>query len=118
MLCPSSGVGGSGRASRGCSTSPDAFANTTLSPDRPVLDADAGEQVRHLVILRLRPLLQRMIVAAGAGDALAEKRLRRVLADLDRVLVQDEVIQRAVLPGAARAQEDLAGETGSTACSV
>ena len=75
-----------------------------------VLHADAREQIRHLVILRLRPLFQRMIVAARAGEALAQKRLRGVFGDLDRVLVQDEVIQRAVLPRAAGAGEDLAGE--------
>ncbi len=33
MLCPSSGVGGSGRANFGCSTSPLAFANTICSPE-------------------------------------------------------------------------------------
>ena len=69
-----------------------------------VLHADAREQIRHLVILLLRPFLQRMIVAAGAGEPLAQERLRDVLGELDRVLVQDEVIQRAVLPRAAAAR--------------
>ena len=77
---------------------------------RAVLHPDAREQVGHLVVLRLRPLLERMVVAARAGDALAEKRLRGVLADLDGVLVQHEIVQRAVLARAARGQEDLAGE--------
>ena len=43
-----------------------------------ILYADSGEQVRHLEVLFLGPLLQRMIVAAGAGEALPEKRLRDV----------------------------------------
>ena len=111
MLWPSSGVGGSGRARRGCRMSPDGFGeHDVVARLVAVLHADAREQVGHLVILRLRPLLQRMIVAAGAGDALAQERLGGVLGDVDRVLVQDEVVQRAVLPRAAGRREDLAGE--------
>ena len=33
-----------------------------------VLDGDPREQVRHLVVVLLRPLLERMVVAARAGD--------------------------------------------------
>ena len=74
-----------------------------LARHAAILDAHAGEQVRHLVILNLRPFFQRMIVAARARDALAQERLGRVFAQLDRVLVQDEIVQRAVLARAARA---------------
>ena len=42
-----------------------------------------------------------MIVAARAGEPLPQKRLRGVLGEIDRVLVQHEVIQRAVLPRVA-----------------
>ncbi len=78
--------------------SPEALANTTLSPgSSPFFIAHAREQIRELVILLLRPLLERMIVAARAGEALAQERLRGVLGDIDRILVQHEIIQRAVL---------------------
>ncbi len=75
-----------------------------------VLHADAREQIRHLVVLLLSPFLKRVIVTARAGQSLAEKRLRDVLGELDGVLVKDEVVQRAVLPGAACADEDVARE--------
>ncbi len=110
MLFPSSGVGGRGRARRGCMMSPETLAKTMLSPMVAVLDAHAREQVGHLVILLLRPLFERMVVAAGARDALAHEGQRGIFGKVDGVFVQDEIVQRAVLAGAAGAQEDLAGE--------
>ena len=78
--------------------SPEAFANTTISPGSvAVLFTHAREQIRELVVLLLRPLFERMIVAARASQPLAQKRLRGIFGDVDRILVNHEVIQRAVL---------------------
>ena len=63
-----------------------------------VLLTHAREQIRELVVLLLRPLFERMIVAARAGQPLAEERLRGIFGDIDRILVNHEIIQRAVLP--------------------
>src|SRR5712692_3575543 len=55
---------------------------------RAVLERDARKQVRHLVIVLLRPLLQGMIVTARARDREAHERYRDVLGDLGRVFMQ------------------------------
>jgi hypothetical protein len=75
-----------------------------------VLDADAGEEVGELVILLLRPLLHGVVVAAGAGEALAEEGLGDVFGQSDGVFVEDEIVKGAVGAGRAGACEDVAGE--------
>src|ERR1035438_7200216 len=47
-----------------------------------------------------------MIVAASTSELLAEEGLRRIFRKLGGVLMQDEVIQFAILPGVARRGED------------
>ena len=51
-----------------------------------------------------------MVVAARAGEALAEECLGRVFGQLDRILVQHEIIKRAILPRASGACKDFACE--------
>ena len=75
-----------------------------------VLHADARKQIRELEILLLGPLFERMVVAAGARDALAEKRLGHVFRQIDGIFMQHEVIERPVLTGAAGTGKNLAGE--------
>ena len=75
-----------------------------------VLQPHPREQVHQFVILLLRPLLQRMIMAARARHAIAHERLGRGLRQVDGILVQHVVIQRAVLPRIARRREDFIRE--------
>ena len=75
-----------------------------------ILDANPGEQVRHLVVLLLRPFLERMVVAPRACQALAQKGLGYILRQVDSVLMQDEVVERTILPCVSGAREDLAGK--------
>ena len=49
-----------------------------------VFESDSGEEIRELVILLLRPLFQRMVVAARAGELLAQERLRDILRQPDQ----------------------------------
>src|SRR3954454_2681136 len=84
--------------------------NNRLGRIVTVLDSHAGEQIRHLVVPLLGPFLQRMIVASGARETLTQECLCDVLRQLDSVLVQDEVVQSAILPCAAAAGEDVASK--------
>ena len=62
-----------------------------------ILKSDTREQIRELVILFLRPLLEGMVVASGTGELLPQESLRRILGDFDGILMQDEIIQLAGL---------------------
>ena len=53
-------------------------------PFPAVLEADAREQIGELVILLLRPLFERMVVASRAGELLAQEGLRAVAQDIHR----------------------------------
>src|SRR5687767_1839651 len=81
-----------------------------LSGAVAIFETDASEEVGELVVLLLRPFLERMIVTTRAGKALAEEGLRDVFAEIDHVLVLDEVVERAVFAGGAGSSEDVAGE--------
>ena len=62
-----------------------------------VLETNAGDQVGHPVVLILGPLLQGVIVAAGAGQRDPQEGLAQVFRDLLRLLVDQPVVDRPVL---------------------
>ena len=75
-----------------------------------VFHGDAREQVRELVVVALGPLLHRVVVAPRARERQAEKRLRVVLGDVDRIPMDQEVIGGAHAIGASRSRRELADE--------
>src|SRR5687767_7479896 len=75
-----------------------------------VLLAHTREQVSELVILLLGPFLQWMIVAPRAGEPLSHERLRYILRQIYRVLVQNEIVQSAVLAARSARREDFRRE--------
>ena len=74
------------------------------------LGADAGEEVGHLVILVVGPLLHRVVVALGAIDRHAEEGLRGRLGHAARIVVQHEEVARPVDQRAALRGDKLAHE--------
>ena len=64
-----------------------------------ILQLDSGEEARHAIVLVLGPLLQRMIVATGAGQRHPEERHARTLGDVDRVAMEREIVGGSVAQG-------------------
>ena len=85
----------------------------------PFFTPDPREQIGDLVILLLGPLLERMVVAARAGDALAQNACVRVLGEVDGILVQRRNSSaRRSAACCPKSGEDLVARTGPTACSA
>src|SRR3989442_12679057 len=68
------------------------------------------EERRQLVILLLRPLLIRMVVAAGALDADPQEHLRRRLRQILRLAGDPEEVPPPFLEPPPTGQHQLAGE--------
>ena len=72
-----------------------------LLADLALLEAHLSEVGAHFVVLVLRPLLERMIVALVAVEAHAQERLRDVLGHLARLAEDAEIIHRWIVVAAA-----------------
>ncbi len=83
----------------------------TRAAGREGLQPHARKEIGHAVVVLLGPLRQRMIVAMGAGDVDAQKRLGHVLRDVQRIAVDHPVVGRAILQRVAGGGDDLGRQT-------
>ena len=76
-----------------------------------VLLRHTRKEVRKSVIVFLGPLLERVIVAAGARQTHPQEGLGRILGQIYWILLDQEVAGRPVLGRVARSREDLTDES-------
>ena len=74
------------------------------------LQPHTGKEIGHSVVIFLRPLGQRVIVAVRAGDIDAQEGHRDVFRDVRGVAVDHPIIRRAVFPRVAIRIDDLPDE--------
>ena len=74
------------------------------------LVVDAREEPGPVVVIVLRPALERMIVALRAIELRAEEDARGVLRARDRIAIGAPPVRRRILVGAAARGDELAGE--------